>query len=150
MKIVIISDTHGDLEALRKVYLIEQKADLWLHAGDVGAAPNEIWPFQAVKGNCDGMFPEYPCRKVFSTPFGELQIEHYPLYGSGAAQSLWNAGVRLFVHGHTHVRENSVMGGIKTYCPGSLCFPEDVSLGTYLVLTVNETAVDAQFKELVQ
>jgi len=150
MKIVIISDTHGDLLALRKVLLIEQTADLWLHAGDVGAAPSEIWPFQAVKGNCDGMFPEFPFRKLYPTPFGKLQIEHYPFYGAGAARSLWEDGVRIFVHGHTHVRENEMVGGVKTLCPGSLCFPEDNSIGTYLVLTVSETAVEVKFKEMAQ
>ena len=150
MKIVIISDTHGDLLALRKVFLIEQPADLWLHAGDVGAAPGEIWPFQAVKGNCDGMFPEFPFRKVYSTPYGKLRIEHYPLYGGAATRSLWDDGIRLFVHGHTHVRENDTMNGVKVFCPGSLCFPEDNGVGTYLVLSVSETAVDAKFKEINQ
>jgi phosphoesterase, MJ0936 family len=150
MKIVIISDTHGDLAALRKVFLIEQPADLWLHAGDVGAAPNEIWPFQGVKGNCDGMFPEFPFRKVYATPYGKLQIEHYPFYGTSAAHSLWDDGIRIFVHGHTHVRQNDIVGGVKTFCPGSLSYPEDNALGTYLVLTVSETAVDAKFKELAQ
>jgi predicted phosphodiesterase len=39
MKIVVISDTHGDLSALRRVALIENDADLYLHAGDVEASP---------------------------------------------------------------------------------------------------------------
>ena len=38
MKIVVISDTHGDLSALRRVALIEYDADLYLHAGDVEAS----------------------------------------------------------------------------------------------------------------
>ena len=150
MKIVIISDTHGELSALRKVFLIEQTADLWLHAGDVGAAPSEIWPFQAVKGNCDGMFEDFPFRKVYLTPYGKLQIEHYPFYGINAAHSLWDDGIRLFVHGHTHVRENDLVGGVKVFCPGSLAFPEDNPVGTYLVLSVSETAADVKFKEVAQ
>lgn len=150
MKIVIISDTHGDLSALRRVALIEKDADLWLHAGDVEAPSGDIWPFQAVKGNCDGAFSEYPFRRIFETPFGKLQIEHYPLYSSAMVQALKIDGVRIFVHGHTHVREDETKDGVRIYCPGSLCLPEDNDVGTYLVLNVTDTIVDGVFKEIVQ
>jgi putative phosphoesterase len=148
MRIVIVSDTHGDLGALRRVRLIEKDADLWLHAGDVEAPEGEIWPFQAVKGNCDGMF-EFPFRRVYGTPYGKLQIEHYPLYDSAAA-SLFQDGVRIFVHGHTHVREETEVGGLKVFCPGSLALPEDSALGTYLVLEVSPQEVKPTFKKIAQ
>jgi putative phosphoesterase len=150
MKIVIVSDTHGDLSALRRVVLIEKDAALWLHAGDVEASSGDIWPFQAVKGNCDGAFSEYPFRKVYDTPFGKLQIEHYPIYGSAMMQALHMDGIRIFVHGHTHVREDETVEGVRVYCPGSLCLPEDNPTGTYLVLTVTDKIVDGVFKEIEQ
>jgi Predicted phosphoesterase len=102
MKIVVISDTHGDLSALRRVALIEYDADLFLHAGDVEASPLDISPFAAVKGNCDGMFPEYPFRYETITPFGKLHMEHYPLYSSAMEQALKQDGVKIFIHALRH------------------------------------------------
>jgi putative phosphoesterase len=147
MKIVVVSDTHGDLSALRRVALIEKDADLFLHAGDVEATEGEIFPFLAVKGNCDGAY-EFPFRRQIETPFGKLQIEHYPIYASAMYQSLRMDGVRIFVHGHTHVREEETEEGLRVYCPGSLVFPEDNDVGTYLVLNIDETTVDGIFKEI--
>lgn len=148
MKIVIVSDTHGELSSLQKVHIAEDPADLYLHAGDVEAPSSSIWPFLAVKGNCDGYCDDYPARRTFETPFGKLQIEHYPLYSHAEAKTLYENGIRIFVHGHTHVREEIELEGVKVLCPGSLSFPEDSPVGTYLVLQVDEKAVVARFKEV--
>jgi len=149
MKIVVISDTHGDLSALRRVALIEYDADLFLHAGDVEASPLDISPFAAVKGNCDGMFPEYPFRYETITPFGKLHMEHYPFYSSAMEQALKQDGVKIFIHGHTHEREEELHDGLWVFCPGSLTFPHDNDKGTYLVLNVDEKTVRSTFKEIV-
>jgi putative phosphoesterase len=148
MKIVVISDTHGDLSALRRVALIENDADLYLHAGDVEAPSGDISPFAAVRGNCDGAFGEYPFRYEIDTPFGKLHMEHYPIYGSAMLEYLHREGVRIFIHGHTHEREEDCISNVRVYCPGSLAFPHDNDKGTYLVLEVSETIVDAHFKEI--
>lgn len=149
MKIVVISDTHGDLSALRRVTLIENDADVYLHAGDVEASPGDISPFAAVRGNCDGGFPEYPFRYECDTPFGKLHMEHYPIYGSAMYRALAMQGVRIFIHGHTHEREDDTVEGVRVYCPGSLTFPHDSENGTYLVLSVTDKIVDGVFKEIV-
>lgn len=148
MKIVVISDTHGDLSALRKVAMVEYDADCYLHAGDVEAAPGDIAPFVAVKGNCDGGFAEYPFRFEMDTPFGKLHMEHYPIYGSMMMRVLHEDGVRIFIHGHTHEREEEIVEGVRVYCPGSLVFPHDHPTGTYLVLKIDEKTVDGVFKEI--
>jgi uncharacterized protein len=148
MKIVVVSDTHGDLSALRRVAMIEYDADLYLHAGDIEAAPGDISPFAGVKGNCDGSFNEYPFRYETMTPFGKLHMEHYPIYASAMFQAFKQDGVRIFIHGHTHEREEEIIEGVRVYCPGSLVFPHDNDKGTYLVLTVTDTIVDGKFKEI--
>ena len=46
MKIVIISDTHGDFYELKRVAMIENGANMFLHAGDVEAFGDEnVSPF---------------------------------------------------------------------------------------------------------
>lgn len=149
MKIVVISDTHGDLSALRRVAMVENNADVYLHAGDVEASRDDISPFAAVKGNCDGAFPEFPFRYETETPFGKLHMEHYPIYGSAMIESLKQDGVRIFIHGHTHEKEAEQVNGVWVFCPGSLTFPHDSDDGTYLVLDISEKEVRFAFKTIV-
>jgi putative phosphoesterase len=147
MRVVIIADTHGDLMALRRVSLIENAADIYLHAGDVEAAPGDITPFAAVRGNCDGAFPAYPLRYETMTPYGPLLMQHHPLAGPLAFARLQKEGIRLFVHGHTHEKEARLVGGIWFFCPGSLVYPHDGGRGSYLVLEISSASVQAFFKE---
>ena len=53
MKILLVSDTHGNnvaLDALVKKY---PNMDLYLHCGDSESDEYSIYPFRSVKGNCD-------------------------------------------------------------------------------------------------
>jgi putative phosphoesterase len=145
MKVVVVSDTHGDIDALRRVLVREYDADMFLHCGDVGAPKERITPFSAVRGNCDGSYPEYPYSAIFDTPYGKIRMEHRPEDSESFFDSLHQSGVRIFLHGHTHEREESEVRGVKIYCPGSVSYPEDSTEGTYLVLTIKEDAVAARF-----
>lgn len=146
MKIVVISDTHGDLSALRRVAMVENDADVYLHAGDVEASPLDISPFAAVKGNCDYAYPEYKLRFETKTPFGILHMEHYPIEGTMLLKSMYEDGVRIFIHGHTHEREEIMLSGVRIFCPGSLVMPHDCSAGTYLVLLISKDKVEPIWK----
>ena len=148
MRILVVSDTHGDNYALEQVALREHGIDIYLHAGDVCAPKESISPFAAVRGNCDGYFREdYKTSYECQTPYGKLHMEHYPLRDITEA-SLETEGVKIFIHGHTHVREQRCDGGVYTFCPGSLSFPRDNGKGTYLILDIDEKEVKATFKEL--
>jgi putative phosphoesterase len=149
MKIVVISDTHGDLEGIKKVLLAEPQADLYLHAGDVCLPKEEIWPFLGVLGNCDGAFrQDYPFKYEIATPFGKLHMEHYPLYSEAMEEYLRLDGVRIFIHGHTHTKEEELHKGLWVYCPGSIAYSEESEQGTYLVLEVSKETVKSTFKEV--
>jgi predicted phosphodiesterase len=96
-----------------------------------------------------GLFPNIRSVTKPSTPFGKLHMEHYPLYSSAMEQALKQDGVRIFIHGHTHEREEELHDGLWVYCPGSLTFPHDNDLGTYLVLEVSAKEVRSTFKTIV-
>mgnify|MGYP003297992236 CR=1 FL=1 len=53
MKILLVSDTHGNNEALDKILKIHPDMDLYLHLGDSESTPELLRPFVTVKGNCD-------------------------------------------------------------------------------------------------
>ncbi len=147
MKVVIVSDTHGDTSRLEKVFLREQDADIYLHAGDIEASEEAIAPFVGVRGNCDGFYPSHPFSRQIKTPYGLLRIEHRPIVSDAMLISLYNDGVRIFVHGHTHIKEERISHGILILCPGSLDYPRDEGDGSYLVLDIEESGVKSTFKE---
>ena len=148
MKIVIVSDTHGDTHSLQKVLLRETGVDLYLHAGDVVAPKEDINPFAAVRGNCDGFYrQDYEKEYEYMTPYGRIHMEHIPL-SDIMIEALKIEGVKIFIHGHTHVRKNEYDNGTYIFCPGSLSFPRDNDKGTYLVLEINEKEVKHTFKEI--
>lgn len=148
MKIVVISDTHGDTSAINQVLLRERGVDLYLHAGDVVAPKEAINPFAAVRGNCDGFYrQDYDKVYEYKTPFGKIHMEHIPL-SDIMVEALKLEGVRIFIHGHTHVRKVEKDGEAYIFCPGSLTYPRDNNKGTYLILEVTEKEVKYTFKEI--
>ena len=75
MKILVISDTHSDIESIYKVIDKHYDADLFIHAGDSCLMPFEIPLFQIVKGNCDLGY-EYPEELTIKTEFGDIYVTH--------------------------------------------------------------------------
>ncbi len=148
MKIVIVSDTHGDIASLEKVYLRKQNADVFLHAGDSEAPSNSIAPFAGVKGNCDAYFDEYPKFRLVNTPLGILRIEHHPFSSLTQLETLKRDDVKIFVHGHTHKKEATEIDGIYVFCPGSLSYPRDSEIGSYLVLDIENNSLNYTFKNI--
>jgi len=135
----IMSDTHDNLEAIRKAveFLNAQKVSLVLHAGDYIApfTVNEFkklsCPFVGVFGNNDGE------RKGLLRSFAEMgaeikdfsAVEHQgkkiAVY-HGTITELMTALIAsgeydVFVRGHTHVSEIRQEGKTLVINPGEVC-----------------------------
>lgn len=148
MKIVIVSDTHGSLYELQKVLIKENDADCYLHAGDIGDyQEGEIGPFRVVRGNCDHDFT-LPSFFQMDTPAGPLYMRHRPLMDEDEADEFYIEGYRIFVHGHTHIKEDRKIGNILSICPGSLVYPRDGNIGSYVVLYIDGDAIRTEFKTI--
>ena len=148
MKLVFISDTHGDLSLIKQVALREYDADVFLHLGDVEAYPEEISPFVAIKGNCDSSLYHYPLERCISLPSGKTMfLRHIPLTEQ-EAEEIAKKGFSYFIHGHTHRREDEIRGGIHHLCPGSLSKPRDGFYGSYLIMECDERGEKITFKTI--
>lgn len=148
MKIVFVSDTHGEISLLRKVVLKEFDASIYFHLGDSECSSEEIAPFVAVKGNCDSSFFHYPLSRTFTLPSSKkLFLEHHPL-SQEECQKLIEEGYSYFIHGHTHKREEKEVGPLKIFCPGSLDYPRDGNYGSYLVFLADEKREQFFFKSI--
>lgn len=148
MKIVIVSDTHGENALLKKVALEEYDASLFLHLGDALDYSEAIAPFVAVKGNCDSTLFHYPPSRELLLPSGKKAFfRHYPYSGTDV-EELRKEGFSFLFHGHTHKREESVLKVATILCPGSLSFPRDGQYGSYLVLECDESKEKWIFKNI--
>ncbi|MCD8195404.1 MAG: YfcE family phosphodiesterase [Coprobacillus sp.] len=143
MRILVISDTHGNTEFLPK--LVErEKADLYLHAGDSGLTERDLRPFHTVKGNCD--YYKHDVNYTEYTPYGKLIMRHHPFTESDI-ERYKKMGYKIFIYGHTHQRHfEKREDGIDIFNPGSLYYPRDGLYPCYLILDIDEKEVKHEFR----
>ncbi len=131
MRILVLSDSHGDFPSLKLAVEGETDADAIIYLGDglndLTHIENLISkkPFVAVKGNCDSFFSEYPERsveifggkKIYCThgyreqvKFGLETLKTNALYSE--------ADIALF--GHTHTPFSAYENGLYLLNPGSV------------------------------
>ena len=153
MKLVIASDIHGSAYWCEKlVTLIEQEQpDRILLLGDLlyhgprndlprDYAPKQVIPMLsqykdriiAVRGNCeaevDQMVLPFPCLADFSQLLMDgrtFYLTHGHHANPEALPPLAEGSV--FLYGHTHVKRDEVVNGIRCLNPGSVSIPKDGS-----------------------
>lgn len=148
MKIMVISDTHNDINYVRAVIDIfnKEKFDKLYVLGDIGVDSisiiNEVYDkVLAVKGNCDSY--EEEDKALFNMPylnfdynFGKLFVlSHGNYYNPYTYDQDYN--VFLFGHYHTSIirkiDENKIAAN-----PGSLAEPRD---GIHSYMTIDEKGI---------
>ena len=144
MKILLVSDTHGNNAALDKLAKLFPNMDMYLHAGDSEASEWSIYPFSSVLGNCD-YYSDYPEHMELSIPNGKLWMQHRPNID---IEKLKKHNVRLFLYGHTHRRDYHVIDGITFINPGAISFARDDYYYSYAIISINENEIDVIFKQL--
>lgn len=148
MRILVLSDTHGDISRAVNVYkkLAKKGAvDLIIHCGDLYTDAIKIGEITGartawVKGNCDGSFNDDDCM-IVETEYGNLLITHGHMQNVDfSQQNLYylaeEKGCAAALFGHTHRAVSTEAGGIHLMNPGSLTKPRDGSKGTFgLIVT---------------
>lgn len=128
IKIGVISDSHhkSDVAGSAINYLLDKKADLIIHAGDIveistlKALKNSKIPYVAVFGNNDNALKDYAKSfKIFKEPkifnFRGLKIRlmHYPYYIKNDAD--------IVIYGHTHYFAALKSDSSLILNPGEIC-----------------------------
>lgn len=134
MKILIVSDTHRDDQALKDLYRDYPKFDLYLHAGDSCSDMYNIYPFDSVQGNCD-YFP-FDEKRFVRTSAGNILMRHHPFLRPDEREQ-----IRIFIHGHTHIYKVEDKDGLLIINPGSLTRPRDKSHGSFAILDIEDNAI---------
>ena len=159
LKILAISDTHGDISNLRRIIKNGEKYNYLIHLGDVANDVDEIekivpFPCAFVRGNCDFLsflpdtrLVDYGGVKFFLT-HGHRYFVKESLYS--LAKAAKDNGARVVVYGHTHCPEIEHVMGVDIINPGSLSRPRQFSRKpSYAVITVcDDGSVSAEITEL--
>lgn len=135
MRLLVVSDTHGDRESLSDILrLLGRSVNALIHLGDgsydVRAAASQgvpVPPLYGIRGNMDSD-NSVPLIRTFDAEGRRLLLAHghrFPL-GSGVESLVYAAleqKARGFFFGHTHVPYCEERDGILILNPGSLSRP---------------------------
>lgn len=148
LKAVIISDSHGSLENVRKIAQKETNIDLVIHLGDLIGQDEQLaeifgCEIRKVKGNGD-FYSKNPNWDVVEFGGNRIFITHGHHYGvdfglDGLRYAAEENGCNIAMYGHTHVPDNSVLGKIIMVNPGSVSRPRQLNhKPTYAVMKVSD------------
>lgn len=148
MKIVVLSDTHGDAEVISTVFNQEQDADVFFHCGDSELSYNDdhFNDMIRVKGNCDfdndfehDIIVNLDDRKVFITHGHLYDIKTSLAKVSEKAQE---TGVDFVFFGHSHLLGAEVINDVLFLNPGSLTLPRGGNDKSYATIEWEEDEED--------
>jgi hypothetical protein len=158
MKIGMVSDTHGDVKAWKRVEELLAGCELILHAGDhlyngafnpilpsynplelAGMMNASTIPILHARGNCDSEVDSLALTDPIMSPYVflvwegmRIVVTHGDAYpdpaGLVAQGKRW--GARLIVRGHTHESSISYFDGVTLFNPGSCSLPKGDGVAT--------------------
>lgn len=162
MKILVVSDTHGDVELLHDIVSKHRlSVDLVIHLGDNITDGNSVMAdfpevaFLGVKGNCDyyNLFSDSKYEGTFNADGRRIFYTHGHKYNVnfGVEYLVSNVkfnGCNVALFGHTHVGFAEEINGVLVINPGSLSRPRDATNGTYCILDISENSVNYKIVEV--
>ena len=152
MKILVVSDNHGDSDILNELYMkYEDSIDLFVHCGDSELSnADTIWGvYHTVGGNMD--FYDFKDSDVISTEEGNIVVAHGHLLNvhhsdAELIQLAKQNDAQLVCYGHTHVMDWHETDGINVLNPGSVRLPRgQYPFPSYAVVEWKDNQLAVQF-----
>ena len=158
MRIIVVSDTHGNYSALEKVIERNLSADIFVHLGDGERELDKIvmkYPqldIRHVAGNCDyaSLSPS-----VMIIGAGDYKILATHGHNFGVKYSLdrfkevaKENGATIAIFGHSHARLETHEDGIYFLNPGSAALPRDGSKPSYGFIDITNAGIVTNIVDL--
>ncbi len=156
MRILIVSDTHGDYQRVIDIFkklTKDSPVDMIVHCGDYSDDASKIHAatgarILSVRGNCDGSFDEREFA-VLETEAGNYFVCHGHMQNVGYnKRDLYYYACQEdcigAIFGHTHRAEKTELGDFMFINPGSISHPRDGSGGTFALLNTSEGYSDCR------
>lgn len=141
MKILIISDSHGDTDNIELIAKKEKNLDMVLHCGDGARDFDYIASIlhcqvRGVVGNCD-FFAGGSSVAEFELEGKKIHMEHgnrLPYHSPSELMGIAKMnGYNLLLYGHTHCQYIQHDGNYSVVNPGSISKPRD-GMPSYIIL----------------
>ena len=151
MKLLVISDTHGDTQTMEKVMQHHPDVDTVIHCGDseLSASYFKSKTIHIVRGNCD-FDDKYVDEDIFEIANEKILVVHGHKYNVKSTLMPLNyraqevqASVVCF--GHSHILGAEVQNGILFINPGSLHMPRGRKEKSYAIVEKLENAWSVLF-----
>ncbi|NLC69255.1 MAG: metallophosphoesterase [Clostridiaceae bacterium] len=153
MKILVFSDTHGDIKKAREAIKKNIDTDLIIHLGDYFRDAQKIRaefpgiPVEYIYGNSDFMIDDTPAEKLLEFEGKRIFMTHGHKYSvKWNYQQLFDKAYELkadvLLFGHTHVAEIVKNGSGYILNPGSISDPRGDSIESYAVIEINDGKVE--------
>ena len=140
MKLIVMSDSHGDQETIQSIRDRETGADGYFHCGDseLAADAGILQGVEIVQGNCDwnGTFPESATAEL-----GNQKIVMVHGHQHGVKESLMQlkyaaeqVSANIVLFGHSHLYGAELQDDVLYVNPGSTLLPRGGRVATYAVI----------------
>jgi len=150
MKILVVSDTHGNIDDMLKVIKNMEKPQIILHLGDYVEDGENIEKetgikVEIVRGNGDFFNKNYEDDKVIEIGGKRIFLTHGHKYGvrHGVMNLLYRAEeleANVVLYGHTHIPMIAEDSGIYIMNPGSSTYPRGFyKLKTYGIINIQDS-----------
>jgi putative phosphoesterase len=159
MKILVISDTHGDIENVKKILANNDECEMVIHLGDYfrdALKLQELFPnfsYEYVYGNSDFMIGDIPIEKIIEVEGVKIFITHGHKYSvkwdfEKLYRKAENENVQALLFGHTHEAVFENKGNYFILNPGSTCDAKGMESESYAILEINNGEIKASIKFL--
>lgn len=154
MKIIVMSDSHGDRLTVEQV--AKKEGDAHFHCGDseITSADSILNSMYKVRGNCDmgEAFPDevettIDGKKVWMIHGHRHSVKGPSFISLNLFYEAREKGVDIVLFGHSHVYGAEMQEGILFVNPGSTLLPRGGNPATYAVVELGEN-VTVTFKGL--
>ncbi|MCZ2258065.1 metallophosphoesterase [Sporosarcina sp. G11-34] len=151
MRILVMSDSHGDLETVKTVS--SQSGDAIFHCGDSELLFNDaiFGDMYKVRGNCDidSSFPNEVLANVKGKTILAVHGHEHNVNQSlmSLQYSAMEKHANIVLFGHTHLYGAEIIDGILFVNPGSTKQPRGGKKPTYAVVEWDET-IRVTFKNM--
>ncbi|MEK3890552.1 metallophosphoesterase [Bacillus sp. FSL K6-3431] len=152
MKLLVVSDSHGDrtaLEELKGKYL--NKVDAMIHCGDSELTADDpaIDGYSIVAGNCD-MDSRFPEKLILEIKGVNIFVAHGHLHQikSSLLPISYKAkeyDAKFVFFGHSHLLGAEMIDGTLFLNPGSISYPRGGNERSYAIIEENKTGMTVKF-----
>lgn len=155
MKILVISDTHGEIDKAKEAIKSNVDIDLIIHLGDYFRDAQKLEsmfpniPIEYIYGNSDFMIGDVPAEKILECMGKKIFITHGHRYSvkwdynrlHKKAEEI-DADILLF--GHTHVAEKIEEKDYVLINPGSISEPRSEDNESYAIIEIEEGRIKSK------